>query len=166
MIRIVWDKLAIVDDDSFCGYCIVSVRVIVSKDKQNLIQFLLRLSESYEKVQTKLLMMHPLPTFNFAYPVLEDNQLLVVESATEILIDKDLPQVGEHLTFYATPHLPLEFPWSYCGKYEHNEDRCLEKHSVPNNVNKMWYANDVYLGASFGSTGLCCCSVFDLALRW
>lgn len=40
-IKMIWDELFVVDDDSLCTDCFVSPRVVASKDMHSLIQFLI-----------------------------------------------------------------------------------------------------------------------------
>lgn len=82
-----WDELAIVDDDCLCADCSISPRVITIKNKQMLIQFLIGLNETFAAVRSNLLMMNPLPSLNYAYSLLiqEENQRQVVSSITSSL---------------------------------------------------------------------------------
>lgn len=74
-LKVIWDELAAIDDDILCGDYVISPRVATSRDKQKLIQLLIDLNETYHTIRSNLLMMSPLPTLNFAYSVLVEEEI-------------------------------------------------------------------------------------------
>lgn len=62
--EIIWDDLAVVDDDFMCNDCSVSTNDITKKEHHKLIPFLIGLNESYAAICSNMLMLTPLPTVN------------------------------------------------------------------------------------------------------
>lgn len=82
-LKILWDYLAAIDDLVLL-YEEDIVILAKSKEPHKMIQFLLRLNDTYSYTRTKFLMRQPLPNLSVVYSIIfqEENQRSIVGSIT------------------------------------------------------------------------------------
>lgn len=115
-LKVSWDELVAIDDDSMCNVC--SSRVVAKKDKDRLIQFLVGLNGTFNFVRSNLLMMNPLPTLNYACSILiqEDNQRqisIIVSNSHEI--DVVVLYSSNNYVNVVAPHNKKGWICTFCG---------------------------------------------------
>ncbi|GMI69096.1 hypothetical protein HRI_000578900 [Hibiscus trionum] len=129
--KIIWDELCSVKPICTCSNCTCSgvQKMIDEQGKEQVLQFLMGLNDSFSHVRGQILLMDPLPSITkvFSLIIQEENQRI-------IMIDASIPEA----TFAVRTNVPFSYSQkksrpqcSHCNLMGHTKEKCYRLHGFP-----------------------------------
>ncbi|GMI72154.1 hypothetical protein HRI_000884700 [Hibiscus trionum] len=129
--KIIWDELCSVKPVCTCSNCTCSgvQKMIDEQGKEQVLQFLMGLNDSFSHIRGQILLMDPLPSITkvFSLVIQEENQRI-------IKIDALVPEA----TFAVRTNIPSSYSkkksrpqCSHCNLMGHTKEKCYRLHGFP-----------------------------------
>ncbi|CAL2239954.1 unnamed protein product [Prunus armeniaca] len=123
-----WDELSSYSDVPACS-CGAMKKHVEQEERNSLMQFLMRLNESYSAIRGQILLMKPLPMVRKAYSLITQEEKQRDLGSSQAITEPEAMAVRNNLRSNSSGRQPLHY--SHCDRDHHTVDKCYKLHGYP-----------------------------------
>ncbi|GMI72423.1 hypothetical protein HRI_000911600 [Hibiscus trionum] len=131
-LKILWDELVSVKSVCFCSLCTCGgvKKMLDDQQREQTMQFLMGLNESYAHVRAQILLMDPFPSISkvFSWILQEENQRTISLNGSSEVTSNPVFAVQKHVPQHSKRSRPQ---CTHCHMLGHTKEKCFKLHGYP-----------------------------------